>query len=133
MLRVLNDIEAETKHQKRKHLKIILKKRAKLHSEQNGVVAVGKANFIFIHLFVAALTLTTAVCTLYPQPHTKPVLTYAHTHTHKTQMHPTFIMIFSKLIFLKSLFILQIFTRRKSSNRKYVAEKTDTKHPHTHT
>lgn len=76
--------------------------------------------FSFIHLVVVALTLTTANISH----------THTRTRTHKTQMHPTFIMIFSKLIFLKSLFIMQIFTRRKSSNRKYVAEKTDTKHPH---
>lgn len=75
---VSNDIEAETKHRKIKHLKTIRKKAKLQHSDQNDVVAVSEVNFIFIHLFVVALTLTTAI----------QYFTHTHTHTkHKCIPH----------------------------------------------
>lgn len=67
ILRGSNDIEAKPKHRQRQkkkklHSKLI-KKKAKLHCNENGVVAVSKANFIFVHLFVVARTSATAMCT----------------------------------------------------------------------
>lgn len=64
MLRVSNDVKAETKHRKNKikHLKE-MRKKTKLHTQQSQTMSLllAKTNFIlFIQFVVVALTLTTA-------------------------------------------------------------------------